>query len=112
MFVDETHLNDDRGTKTFVRDITAAAMRQQRQQHHETHPQSHRPRHARNRGSLSGGSTGSVSGMKPLASTASLGDKAGKWRGIVSIDKRGNRTFEDNGAKDLIKLFVNLLDRM
>ena len=104
MFVDETHLNDDRGTKTFVKDITTAAFR------------AHKPavrRQAHPRGD-SGGSTKSVpeltqSGKEGFNFTGS--DTWQNAKGTVTVDSTGQRKLDTGGARDLIKLFATLLEK-
>ena len=102
MYVDETHLNDGRGTRTFVKDIVSAAYRNTRQ--HDTR----RPR------SVDGTTTGTTRHASPDNTPGS--GRSETWRtakGTVSVDRQGNRNFDNSsGTKDLIKLFVSLLDRV
>ena len=131
MFVDATHLNDGRGTRTFVKDIVSAAFKGSPRQ-----PQSRRSasggsnndppitRHAwssnmgetNHRSAVDGGinnppntrqrrmsAVGGSSNDPPSTRQA--------WSGNA-VDKYGNRDFDTSGTQDLIKLFVSLLDRM
>ena len=112
MFVDETHLNEDRGTRTFVKDITKAALQGAKPNHSPRFRGAQRIDSDKGK-STEGYTSHSTQDMAQESSGGNLGNNAWRTaRGTVSVDNHGNRNFEDSGAKDLIRLFVNILNRM
>jgi hypothetical protein len=119
MFDDDTHINNDRGTKTFVRDITSAALGPRRRvdarrDNHRIHGRDPSP----------GSRTHSVSGMRsdtgfPGNTRQQLPQQQQQqqqqqtaWKSVSGTVDSVARSNEDNGAKDLIKLFASLLARL
>ena len=104
IFVDDTHINDGQGTRMWVRDVTSSI-----------YSGTHKPANRQNAAQRQPGDRGQRSNRHSSVadSTSDVQESWRSARGRVSVNSSGSREYHENsGTKDLLKLFITLLDRV
>lgn len=104
LFVDDTHINDGQGTRMWVRDVTSSI-----------YSGTHKPANRQNAAQRQPGDRGQRSNRHSSVpdSTSDVSESWRSARGRVSVNSSGSREYHENsGTKDLLKLFITLLDRV